>query len=153
MGRAVQSWTSELSDMDGIKNPSDFTQKLPCSIGFLDDGAVAGDIGFFGTIHAIPAGNDHVYFGVHLLNGPQNFFSREFRKRKVQDDEINRIRSKMLGYLRHKLKNDFIQLKTIINTDTRKMKPYTPAEKFMKLAEKNPAIRKLKDQLDLEIDF
>ena len=72
---------------------------------------------------------------------------------KVQEDEIRRIRGELLGHLRRKLKNDFIQLETEINSDIKKMKPYTPSEKFKKLAEKNPAIRKLKDQLDLEIDF
>jgi DNA polymerase-3 subunit gamma/tau len=72
---------------------------------------------------------------------------------KVQEDEIRRIRGELLGHLRSKLKNDFIQLETEINSDIKKMKPYTPSEKFKKLAEKNPAIKKLKDQLDLEIDF
>ena len=72
---------------------------------------------------------------------------------KVQEDEIRRIRGELLGHLRRKLKNDFIQLETEINSDIKKMKPYTPSEKFKKLAEKNPAIKRLKDQLDLEIDF
>ena len=72
---------------------------------------------------------------------------------KVQEDEIRRIRGDLLAHLRKQLKNDFILLETEINNDVKKMKPYTPSEKFKKLAEKNPAIRKLKDQLDLEIDF
>jgi len=72
---------------------------------------------------------------------------------KVQEDEILRMRGELLGHLRRKLKNDFILLETEINKDIKKMKPYTPTEKFKKLAEKNPAIKKLKDQLDLEIDF
>ena len=37
--------------------------------------------------------------------------------------------------------------------DEEQVKPYTSRDKFKHMAEKNPAINKLKSQLDLDIDF
>jgi hypothetical protein len=41
----------------------------------------------------------------------------------------------------------------LINKNPETIKPFTPQEKFKKMAEKNPAIKTLKDKFDLEIDF
>ena len=71
----------------------------------------------------------------------------------VQEDEINLKKSDLINFLRKKLKNDLIHISTVIQKDISESKPYTPMEKFNKMAEKNPALRMLKNQLDLEIDF
>ncbi len=71
----------------------------------------------------------------------------------VQEDEINFKKNDLIYFLRKRLKNDLIHISTVIQKDISELKPYTPMEKFNKMAEKNPALRKLKNQLDLEIDF
>lgn len=57
-----------------------------------------------------------------------------------------------LELLRRELCNTEIKLSTVINyiPDTKKL--YTQREKFMHMAEKNPNINKLRQQLDLDID-
>jgi hypothetical protein len=40
-----------------------------------------------------------------------------------------------------------------VTEQTAGQKAYTPQEKFAKMAEKNPELKKMKDQLGLEIDF
>ena len=57
-----------------------------------------------------------------------------------------------LELLRKELLNTEIQLKTKINFVVDIKKLYTQREKFMHMAEKNPSINKLRQQLDLEID-
>lgn len=57
-----------------------------------------------------------------------------------------------LEVLRKELMNSEIQLTTVINYVPDVKKLYTQREKFMHMAEKNPNINKLRQQLDLEID-
>jgi len=70
---------------------------------------------------------------------------------KVQEDEIRK--TTLLAYLRRHLRNDHIQLVTLLNHDHSDLKPYTPAEKYKKMAGKNPDLQKLRDKLELDIDF
>jgi DNA polymerase-3 subunit gamma/tau len=72
---------------------------------------------------------------------------------KVQEDELNDKKQEMMGFLRTRLKNDQIQLRTVISANSMEQKPYTPLEKYKQLAGKNPDLIKFKDQLGLEIDF
>jgi DNA polymerase-3 subunit gamma/tau len=72
---------------------------------------------------------------------------------KVQDKEIGDRKLDILSFLRKELNNYSIQLQTVINKNPDAAKPFTPQEKFKKMAEKNPAIKKLKNEFDLEIDF
>jgi len=51
------------------------------------------------------------------------------------------------------LNNYHIQLEVVVNEQEVKSKAYLPQEKFRKMAEKNPALKTLKDKLNLEIDF
>ena len=68
--------------------------------------------------------------------------------------DIAAIRVELLTYLRRKLNNGKITLLTTIDRDPNKSKiPYTPKEKFDHLASKNPALERLKKQMDLQIDF
>ncbi|HNW98448.1 MAG TPA: DNA polymerase III subunit gamma/tau [Bacteroidales bacterium] len=72
---------------------------------------------------------------------------------KVQEKEISDRKLDILSFIRKELNNYSIQLQTVINKSAEKIKPFTPQDKFNKMAEKNPAIKKLKNEFDLEIDF
>jgi DNA polymerase-3 subunit gamma/tau len=81
-------------------------------------------------------------------------FAVEFTiENKVQQEEIDLEKSDLLAFLRKELNNYSISLKTTINTVESERKPYTASDKFKRMAEKNPAITKLKQQFDLDIDI
>jgi DNA polymerase-3 subunit gamma/tau len=68
--------------------------------------------------------------------------------------DINEIKTDLLSFLRSSLSNYKINLKVSVEIKTEENDhPYTPSEKFKKLAEKNPKINDLKKKLDLEIDY
>jgi DNA polymerase-3 subunit gamma/tau len=71
---------------------------------------------------------------------------------KLMEDELHAQRNEVLGFLRNRLKNNRIELKINVIESNKTIKPYTDREKFARMAEKNPAIIELKDQLNLEID-
>lgn len=72
---------------------------------------------------------------------------------EVQEDEINSIKTDLLSFLRSGMKNSSLQLKIIVDKNETERKPYTGEEKFERLSEKNPALNKLRQQFNLEIDF
>jgi len=65
----------------------------------------------------------------------------------LTDEKIN-----LLDYLRKELKNTQITLKTTVDSGDQDERPITPRDRYIKLAEKNPNIDKLRQQLDLDID-
>ena len=70
------------------------------------------------------------------------------------EKDLNENKTSLLSFLRKNLSNNKINLIVevninSINTDN----PYTPSEKFKKLAEKNPLINDLKKKFDLEIEY
>jgi hypothetical protein len=70
------------------------------------------------------------------------------------EKDIAAIKAELLTYIRRKLNNGKITLSTSLDKDPNKGKvPYTPKEKFEHMTVKNPALGKLKKQMDLEIDF
>ncbi|MFH1320198.1 MAG: DNA polymerase III subunit gamma/tau [Bacteroidota bacterium] len=71
---------------------------------------------------------------------------------RVQEDEVHAEKIELLQFLREKLGIQNIQILTVINKDQGEKKLYTPHDKFRRMAEKNPAILKLKQQLNLDID-
>ena len=72
---------------------------------------------------------------------------------KAQEEEIENAKTDMMSYLREKLQNYSIQLQlTFTKNDTGK-KLYTASDKFKHMSEKNPALLKLKQNFDLEIDI
>jgi DNA polymerase-3 subunit gamma/tau len=72
---------------------------------------------------------------------------------KVIDDELKELRSDLLSFLKEKLQNSFLTLQTeILEAAIVNDTPYTAREKFLKMAEKNPALEKLRQQFDLELD-
>ena len=72
---------------------------------------------------------------------------------QVQEDEISAIKIDLLAHLRSTLHNSALQVKIIVDETKTEHKPYTGEEKFQRLSEKNPALNKLRQQFNLEIDF
>lgn len=72
---------------------------------------------------------------------------------KVQEREIRERRTDIHDFLRGELKNFKLRLETSILENKEESKAYFPEEIYQKMAEKNPNLKKLKDQLDMEIDY
>jgi DNA polymerase-3 subunit gamma/tau len=82
----------------------------------------------------------------------QVFFSTD---NPAVEKDITDIKMELVAFLRKELRNTSIQLVITIDKnspETAKV-PYTPKEKYDRMAEKNPALNDLKKQLDLEIDY
>jgi len=73
-----------------------------------------------------------------------------FVENKVAELEIINEKKEMLPYLRKNLKNSFISLNVILNRKEVEIKAYTDQEKFEEMAEKNPSLNKLKQELYLD---
>jgi len=72
---------------------------------------------------------------------------------KLLETELSRIKGEMLVFLRNRLENGKLNLVTKVEEKVRESKPYTDKEKFEKMASKNPSLLKLKEGLDLEIEY
>jgi DNA polymerase III subunit gamma/tau len=72
---------------------------------------------------------------------------------KVQQDEVTARRSDILNCLRRELKNSRISIETVVIEQNDEKKHLSPEQKFAVMAEKNPALKYIKDKLDLEIDY
>ncbi len=72
---------------------------------------------------------------------------------KIQEEEVMENLTEILPKLRSKLNNFKINLRIKVNEQPGNDKPYTAIDKYNAMAEKNPALKKLKDQLDLDIDY
>ncbi len=72
---------------------------------------------------------------------------------KVLDDELSLRKTEMMEFLRNNLNNFRIQLQTTIAEIHKTLKPYTDKEKFDLMAGKNPMLRTLREELDLEIEY
>ncbi len=64
--------------------------------------------------------------------------------------EVELEQSLVLDYLKSKLNNFSISLQITVNEETAKKFAFTPAEKYEKLKEKNPAIDLLRKEFDLD---
>jgi DNA polymerase-3 subunit gamma/tau len=71
----------------------------------------------------------------------------------VQETFLLEKKTDLMNYLRSTLSNASLQLKTIVNGAKVKEMLYTPGEKFAKLSEKNPELKRLREVLDLELQF
>ena len=72
---------------------------------------------------------------------------------KIQKKEMEDRLTEFLPMIRQKLNNYHLQLNIQVKEQAAGQKAYTPQEKFAQMAEKNPELKKMKDQLGLEIDF
>jgi DNA polymerase-3 subunit gamma/tau len=71
---------------------------------------------------------------------------------KVLAEDLNQKRNDLLDFLIVRLNNAKIHLQIIVPDHPIGLKPYTDREKFGRMAEKNPDLLDLREQLDLEID-
>lgn len=72
---------------------------------------------------------------------------------KALEDEFKAQQADFLEFVRTKLSNYNIQITTNINKDNSNQKAYTPEEKFAKMNEKNPALKKLVIKLDMDVGY
>jgi DNA polymerase III subunit gamma/tau len=72
---------------------------------------------------------------------------------KIQKKELEDRLTDFLPLIRQSLNNFMIQMNIIVTEQPPGNKAYTPQEKFAQMAEKNPELKAMKDQLGLEIDF
>ncbi len=71
---------------------------------------------------------------------------------KVQEDALKSEMPEILGYLRSKLNNYSLVIKTEINKVAAEKRPYTAQDKYRRMTEINPAIQDFRQQFDLDID-
>ena len=72
---------------------------------------------------------------------------------KVQEREIVERKSNIMFFMREELNNYHIQLETKIEESQEEKKAYLPEEIYQEMVKKNPNIKKLRDELDLELDY
>jgi DNA polymerase-3 subunit gamma/tau len=70
----------------------------------------------------------------------------------VQETEVNEIKTELQEYLKESLGLSKVKVITTIVKDEKTKKPYTALEKFNRMAEKNPSIDQLREQLGLDLD-
>jgi len=71
----------------------------------------------------------------------------------VQKDIFDKVRIELQKYLRDSIENDSLSLSVELIAEEANRKPYTNKEKFDHLANKNPALKMLKERLGLDPDF
>ncbi|MBL0343462.1 MAG: hypothetical protein IPP71_22965 [Bacteroidetes bacterium] len=72
----------------------------------------------------------------------------------IQSNDIQENKIELLMWLKSQLKNTKIEIRPrVVAENELKETAYTPAEKFSKMAEKNPDLNQLRQQFDLELDF
>ncbi len=71
---------------------------------------------------------------------------------KVLAEDLTQKRNDLLVFLISQLKNTKIHLQIIVPDHPTGVRPYTDREKFGRMAEKNPDLLNLREQLDLEIE-
>ncbi len=69
----------------------------------------------------------------------------------MMEAEFNKMKPKLLRYLREKLNNYSVDFKSIVNEENEKKFAYTPQEKYNKLLEKNKTLAKLKNTFKLDL--
>jgi len=74
--------------------------------------------------------------------------SNDTQQKILDENEIE-----LISYLRNVLQNDFIKLKTQTSQETKNDTPYTPKDKFNKMAEENPSLKILQQQLGLDPEY
>jgi DNA polymerase-3 subunit gamma/tau len=72
---------------------------------------------------------------------------------QVQEAFLLQKKSDLMSFLRSKLSNALLHLKTIVNETKAQEILHKPSEKFAKLSEKNPELKRLREVLDLDIQY
>ncbi len=72
---------------------------------------------------------------------------------RAQEIMLKERRADLLDFLRDELRNQKIQLETVVVENESQSKPYTPDEKYRSMVEKNPELKALREGLDLELEL
>jgi len=72
---------------------------------------------------------------------------------EIQKIELEEERSNLLTFLRVELNNYGIQLKVLLSKEDNSVKHLSSKDKFLKMAEKNPALHDLREKLNLDIEY
>ena len=70
---------------------------------------------------------------------------------KLMEDQLKLGKPKLLKFLRESLNNFSITIDVTVSETIEKKFAYTPQEKYNKLNEKNPLLKKLKDTFQLDL--
>ena len=62
-------------------------------------------------------------------------------------------KEELIQFLRKELNNHSIEMETYINENKKDALPYTPEEKYNYFVSKNPLVKRLKENLDLDYDY
>ena len=81
----------------------------------------------------------------------ENFNVQFMLPNKLMEDQLKLGRPKLLKFLRESLNNFGITINVVVNETVEKKFAYTPQEKYNKLKEKNPFLKKLKDTFQLDL--
>ena len=86
--------------------------------------------------------------------GPGYSIEITFENEHLMEDFNDSVKVQLLNYLRKELSNNSISLKTMTEEKEGNGKKliYTPEEKYLYLARKNPALEKFKQQFNLELE-
>jgi DNA polymerase III subunit gamma/tau len=82
----------------------------------------------------------------------ENFVVEFCVDNKLLEEELNQKRNELLVWLCSRLENDKITFQIVVKEMMKTTRPYTDREKFNRMVEKNPSLKEMKEQLDLEID-
>ena len=72
---------------------------------------------------------------------------------KAMEDELNTEKPELLSFLRNELKNFEISITHTIQKADTSNKLYTNKDKYLFMVKKNPNLEKLKQKLDLDIEY
>lgn len=83
----------------------------------------------------------------------ENFIIELQIDNRAQQLTLQERRGDLLDFLRGELRNQKIQLETNLIESVIQSKPYTAEDKYRVMAEKNPALKALRESLDLELEL
>ena len=69
------------------------------------------------------------------------------------EERLQADKSNLMDFLRRKLRNNVFTLEIILSKEAGEAKIYTTQDKFKRLAELNPALNKLRQTFDLDLDY
>jgi len=131
-----------------LEDPADYNKAVPFTQEELNaawNEYVAG----------LKSGTPHLYNSlVKFLPVLKNDYSIEITlENKLLENELFQKKGELLGFLRSRLDNYKLNLTAKVEEVSRESRPYTHKDKFEKMASKNPSLLKLKEDLDLEIEY
>lgn len=71
----------------------------------------------------------------------------------MAQERLNADKTALMDFLRKKLRNNLFTLEIILSKEEGEAKIYTTQDKFKRLAELNPALNKLRQTFDLDLDY